>query len=327
MKEQTDWRYITPVYNLCSFLNIVPPHNFGEKTTPLALRCKLFRICHILLVLVVFIHSYCGRITYVYGYLNGPVAITDQISSIALSTLNILMPLLSNFCNLQSVKEFQNKCLDLSKCEDFKGHTRKSLIKQLIVFHILIAVVFISDGVFWLRKLGWGIYMYYVGRIVMCYIFFIAMFLMIHSAAIISRFFISMNKLLEKMLNNIISHYDFENFDTVDLKIHFIFNEFKSQQTRQRAYQHQDLRKIRICYNKICDLVELFNKIYGFLILNAVVIVIAVVINCSVLFLVYALIRVESIDGNQFGLELILISMALIVFLMVSGMLKFCAIF
>lgn len=308
MHTQADWSYVKSLYIMCNILGFLPPHKFGADVTPVTLCYKLYTLCLIFLTIALFVDSWYGRENYVYDTMDVTVAITDKIANVALSLVNVVLRFFFVFWNSKILKTFINKTYEISKKTEFKCFTPKCFNLQFIIFNVYMTFIILFDGYVWNSTQGFKVFRFYIGRSVMYYVSNVVVFFMFHSALIIKHLFTSLNFSLKTTLKNIFKVKNPEHVLT-PTKIKTI--------TTSCA----DLKRLRVYYNQICDLVDNFNKLYGLGILSVIIFAISYILNLTDLLLVYA-VRKSKMQGFSYGNDLIILSVLWMMTLLVSHITK-----
>ncbi|CAH1374173.1 unnamed protein product [Tenebrio molitor] len=297
MKQENNWQYLKPLYNLCNVLAITPPHQFGNSATAVSARFKIYTVIHIVGNVVLYIHSSYGRETFVYPVLESTVALTDKLANLILALFNVATRVILIFYNDKITKAFFSQGYQLSKQETLTSYCKRSFIAQFAAFNLYMFVLLMFDGYFWINSIGLTIFQFYFGRSLMYYSLVTTMFLISHSVLPLKHLFASLGVGLETIVKNLVCDSD--------ARREYFVAEFKmSKNLRRLKYHHADLRIVRKHYNTICTLVDDFNTMYGFIILMVILVVVAYVLNLTDLLLVYGVTKVKDIDGVQFGTDL-----------------------
>jgi hypothetical protein len=311
MKQENNWQYLKPLYNLCNVLAITPPHQFGNSATAVSARFKIYTAIHIVGNVVLYIHSSYGRETFVYPVLESTVALTDKLANLILALFNVATRVIFIFYNDKITKAFFSQGYQLSKQETLTSYCKRSFTAQFAAFNLYMFVLLMFDGYFWINSIGLTIFQFYLGRSLMYYSLVTTMFLISHSVLPLKHLFASLGVGLETIVKNLVCDSD--------ARREYFVAEFKmSKNLRRLKYHHADLRIVRKHYNTICTLVDDFNTMYGFIILMVILVVVAYVLNLTDLLLVYGVTKVKDIDGVQFGTDLTVICGLWIVTLLVS---------
>lgn len=310
-KEVTDWRNMKPLYYLCNFLAVTPPHILGNTVTPVSKCFKIYTVIHIFIIIGLYIHSSYGRENFVYGSMNMTVAITDKIANFMLTFFNVSLRIILVFQKGKVIKTFFNEGYELSKQDMFNCCSRRSFRLNFAIFNLYMVVLLLFDAYLWINSVGVRMFQYYVGRSFTYYVCNTTIFLIFHSVLPIKRFFASLGVAFDKIMKNLICE--------IDARKEIFLSDFKSAKSvPQIKFNCYDLRRIRKNYNSICELVDAFNNIYGFAMLEIIIVVITYVLNLTDLFLVYGVSKTRNIEGAHFGTNLVILCALWITTLLVS---------
>lgn len=300
-KEKTDLNYLKPLYSLCNFLAITPPHIYGNSVNPVSLRFKMFTVLNIFIIIVLYVHSSFGRENYIYPNMDGTVALTDKIANFTLTFFNIILRFMLVFYNGKTMKKFFNLGFELSTQNIFECYCKRTFRIHLLIFNIYMITLVIFDAYLWINSVGLRMFQYYLGRSLTYYMCNISIFLIFHSVLPIKHFFSSLGTSLETVIKNLVCD------DDDDGRKEYIISEFKIRNSSESNCNCCDLRKIRKYYNSICEMVDYFNDIFGLIILMVIAVVITYVLNLTDLLLVYGVSKGKKIDGVQYGTDLIIL--------------------
>ncbi|XP_015832937.2 putative gustatory receptor 28b [Tribolium castaneum] len=299
MKEVPGWRNMKPLYYLCNFLAVTPPHSLGNTVTPVSLRFKLYTIVHIFIIIALYAHSSYGRENFIYGSMNMTVAITDKIANFMLTFFNVSLRIILVFSKGKVIKSFFNQGYELSKQEIFNCCSKKSFRMNFAIFNLYMVLLLLFDAYLWISSVGVRMFQYYIGRSFTYYVCNTTIFLIFHSVLPIKRFFTSLGIAFDNIMKNLICE--------IDGRHEFFLAEFKSAKTPPNKLNCYDLRRVRKNYNSICELVDAFNNIYGLAMLEIIIVVITYVLNLTDLFLVYGMSKSRNIEGVSFGTNLVIL--------------------
>ncbi|RZC39611.1 uncharacterized protein BDFB_000669 [Asbolus verrucosus] len=298
-KQVADCRYIKPLYTLCNILAILPPHVFGNNPSRTSVCFKIYTVIHIFIAVGIYIHSSYGRENYVYNIMDVTVSLTDKLANFTLSSFNVVLRFILVFYNDRTIKTFLNDAYEISKQSEFVCFTTRSFQMQFLAFNLYMAFLLVFDTFVWIRSVGFKMFQFYLGRSLMYYTCNTMIFFMFQSALLIKHLFASLNNSLETITKNLVCN---------DVRRQYILTEFKMVKSSTITnYQCFDIKRIRKLHNKICSLVDSFNDAYGFVILSVILVIITYILNLTDLVLVYAVDKTKSIDGAQYGAELIIL--------------------
>lgn len=309
MKVKRDANYIRPLYIWCNILGILPLYNFQEDISAVSNRFKIFTIFHIMITISIFGYSDYGRKTFLYGDLDMTVVATDKIAHVLLTFLNVAARYLFIFHHGEKVKQFFNSAYCVSKKCDLYLFTHQSFTIQFICVNLYIAFLLIFDSFVWIGSLGLRIFKFYAGRSLLYYISNIIIFLMFQTSIMIQHFLKSVNSSLDTTLKNLICN---------DVRREYFLAEFRINGLTKTDYTFSDVKKIRILYSQICDLVDKFNAIFGFIILITTLFAVSYMLNLTDLALVYALNKSRNIQGSEYGFDLMILCILWMTTLLVS---------
>jgi hypothetical protein len=300
MEPHTDLSYVRPLHRLCNILAILPPHELGNRPTPVSFAFKFYTCVHIFIVLAIYAYSSYGREKYVYASLDITVVITDKLANLTFTLLNVLLRVFFTFRSSNAFKTFLNSSYHISRKREFNCLTRARFNTHFVIFNLYMAAILIFDAYVWITSLGLNVFQFYVGRSIMFYVCNTTVFWIFQSALLIKHLFTSLNSLLEITLKNV------------------CVSEYIAELRNRTNYRCSDLKQVRRYHNNICDLVDDFNRIYGIIVLAVTVCTICYVLNLTDILLVYASDSAKDIQGSRYGCELSIVCLSWIATLLVS---------
>ncbi|KAJ3664567.1 hypothetical protein Zmor_000124 [Zophobas morio] len=298
-KPKSDLCYLKPLYTLCNFLAITPPHSYGSCVTSVSIRFKMYTLLHIAIDLLLYVHSSYGRENYIYQTMDVTVALTDKIANFMLTFFNVMLRVVLIFANGKTTKLFYNQMYDLSVHDLFEACSPRVFRIHFAIFNFYMVALILSDAYLWINSVGVRMFQYYVGRSFTYYMCNLSIFLIFHSVLPIKHFFASLGTFLETLVKNLVCSDD-------DGRKEYVLSEFRIQSVPVKDSCY-DLRKVRKYYNSICDMVDNFNQIYGLAILMVIIVVITYVLNLTDLLLVYGVSKDKNIGGASYGTDLIIL--------------------
>lgn len=299
-KRRYDFRYITFLTTVCSFLGISPSYNWKQQRF-----CK----CHILLRLNAFAMSFSIILSYIltarrrYNFflqsIVSQIAI-DVMSSASTVFVNITAMLSVNFWNVNNHVRLLNGFLEIDealhqhvtpkKASNFRFYAELVSSQTLLLYNVCTTIdVFV-------RTPGTEYVSHYITEHIIRYHAFIIVNLMYN-------YLLSMRFRFES-LNESLAEVYFGNLHLMDVperlgKINGVPTQFRSMMDMSLSLSFKRIQKLFKIYVKLLDQVYLFNYLFGW-------IMFAIMINVltSILLLLYMALRIK-IDARMVVVNII----------------------
>lgn len=241
--------FISPIYKWCSYTLQTPPYDFAKKTTNVTFRIKLATIVYILVLLFGFAFSVYGKIKLMYAH-QQLLLITKIIDGILLvvQLLASIMISCSILVQSEDIKLFLNifELLD-ERLDINRENTRRKCWKftiEIVVMHAFFFTALFYDGYVWCTVVKFEFYSTILMKSLLYFPYILLFLLTWNFIWAINVRFKLLNKHLRKYVRN-----------GIRLEIGKI--------NANAPIEKLSVKDIIKLYRKLCQLIGLFNKIYG----------------------------------------------------------------
>ncbi|KAJ8941036.1 hypothetical protein NQ318_015512 [Aromia moschata] len=254
---------------------------------------KFYAIILQLAIIVGFCYSVYGKQTPLFDTYSYIVKLVDQIATFVLTLTNISTITLTVFCY---PKKFGKILRDLSHFDSRVSCVFKRkmclFVFTVIAFHVMVAITIIMDWYAWSSGVGFNMYKFYVARDFQIYHVSVTMLLVFWMAVEIGCRFSALNDLLTKVSANFCY-----------VKLDGPSKEFAHR--AQLKLNYRGIKSIAKLHNFLCDILNDFNRIFGLILLFAVVFFITFIVLYTIALITYTIMD-DSINGVTFGVTLLL---------------------
>lgn len=293
--------YIKPIYQLANFLALSPPYNFDyiEKKTK-AGNYKYYPVIFVSFIISAYCYGMYGSVKKIYPY--------SQTTTVVIQILFYFLIVLSNVISMLGGGFYSWKSWNLmldtfskvdSQVNFYKSEStsNKTFYFQIFVGHVFLFIVFGFDIYVGVENYGMDIYQYYMCVRFQLYFILIEVILMCNFAISIKKRFKYFNDILRKISWN-------EN------KLFVIKSKQKSitSLSLNSFGKLTDLKSITRMFTVLSELVELYNKIFGWQILILMGIVLLSLLESFNFIMVYGISTKETF-GRKSPIDMIALSL------------------
>ncbi|CAH0552645.1 unnamed protein product [Brassicogethes aeneus] len=159
-------------------------------------------------------------------------------------------------------------------------------LKSFVPYFLGVTLVMCFDSWMWISTVGWDWFQYYIARDIKYAQMCIMMYLMFTLGRVIQSRFNALNRMLKKVVHSIVQ------------------NENETNGSGTYLSTKPDLKTLSKSYNDLCELVDLYNFLFGVIIVCVALSTIAILLNNAVLAINYSFNK-DDMDGIGFGLNLL----------------------
>lgn len=261
--SENDITYIYKLLKFSSALRISPPVNYNSQRE--IKRYKWSAVLIIILLLVGTSFTIYGIIKYLVPNVKKSSAVLSLITTLTLCLLNIISILVA-LLNVHTWNNFLNfvKYIDrkLNKYSSGDNNNYKTLYAEILIIHMVLASIFGYDAYILYSNYGWNMLKYYIFKYVLFYYCFVCIIVILHFASALRSRFRRINNLLIK---------------TNDL--HNMINYFIPNGTPQ-IDNLKSINDVTEFYLLLTELVDMFNKIFGWQIFFMTETIIILLLEC-----------------------------------------------
>lgn len=275
--------YKYPLYFISLINGLSPPLKLRDYQVKPSFFYKCYSVLLVILIISISIYSGYGRVVYVYKYLLQTVRINDMLQQILLTfsccfaILKIALhgnnSLKLFFSKLRTVDTYLSTVTDLHE-------NKKLYYLRFLLFHLVLAILCISDYLVWSNAMGYDIWFYYSFRLYMIYANLIVVLqLLEYTSNLQVRFSVVNEKLLDTFL-----HCSNDHDQNVKMKI---LKELSKKNLIVVCTKYLPVKELIYIHDLLCDVVELINNIYGFkifLFVLSIIVTSVLVLNTVFLF-------------------------------------------
>ncbi|XP_028130736.1 putative gustatory receptor 39b [Diabrotica virgifera virgifera] len=242
-----DINYIYDLLKFTELLAVTPPLNRKKQELT---NYKYYHIIVILLIIIFAVYSSYGIIVYFIPKFNGTSTTLRLICIIVITIMNVLSVLIAA-CNVDTWNMFLNVFKHLDQKLKYQSRSENNILKlELSTFYLVLLSIFGYDAYVWYCNYHWDLFKFTLFKYVNFIHGNVMMLVILHFAAALSNRYKRINNLL-------IKSNDFYN----------IFNCLIVKGSEEKLNNLKSIKEVTDYYLLLSDLVEMFNKLFGWQIL------------------------------------------------------------
>lgn len=255
MKKYHSIQSIKYLYYISSILGIAPFFNFKSNKYCTSIIHAGYSVTWCILEIGFTLYDVIGRISHSYVDLNVPAIFMDVLSlflqtvTMVYLTIHLTLYRKNKFQMLiEDLNDFDKKCCNMQLDE----RPNKIFYLKVFIYHLIFVLFCASDAYMWNKRLGFRVLRYYISRYVQVYKFVTFAFLFYNYVLIINDRFVYLNDTLVKYVT--LSNNSYLIHDC-------------TQETMVNNAEEDSIKKFNCLYTSMYDTVNLFNEVFGCIIL------------------------------------------------------------
>lgn len=246
MNKYKDIKSIRPIFYLSNVLATAPTYSFKSQECSFAKLHCIYSMFILILVLIMCLWSIQGRYSWNYKAMKATMITLDMLSFITLLILNCLSILKLVLWPDNKFRKFLNllRLFDAKSHIPVIDHIPGCFIIEMCFYQMYLIGFYVCDSMFWLTHFHISYFKYYLFRYVQYYQCVTLGFLITQYAKLITDRFKYINDMLKtsKKISG-------DNISYLTDKKHLI--------------DYNNIKRAHILYNDLCIIVDLFNTVFG----------------------------------------------------------------
>nr|QBB73007.1 gustatory receptor [Protaetia brevitarsis] len=290
--RDTNIRYITPLFKLCTLLCIIPPYDFRNYKFTICIKYRIYRALVLVFLLGGAVYCFISKVLYTFDMIQNTVVVVNVLAYISFFLINVTSVTSANFNNFKSLDKFMNELVSIDRkllAYHITNKTKTSTWLWLEIFlnHVVLFFVMLFDGTLWYLASDNKFHFYMLYENLQKYHTHILSHLMVNLIICLKhRYRIANNLLAEAVKQR----------DVVNISTKILFKPYKD------VYTVKNVIKIFIGLNRM---IEYFNKIYGWTLLCIHINIIASLLVSLDFIIEFS--SESNILRDKYGLEFILL--------------------
>ncbi|XP_028130739.1 gustatory and pheromone receptor 39a-like [Diabrotica virgifera virgifera] len=238
-----DINYIYDLLKFAEIAAVTPPLNRKKQELT---NFKYYHIIVIVLTIIFAAYSSYGIIVYFIPRFNGTSTTLRLICVIIIALLNILSVLVAA-CNVHTWNMFLKVFKHLDQKLKYQSQKENNILKvELSMYYLVLFTIFGYDAYIWYSNYHWDLFKFVLFKYVSFIHANVMMLVILHFASALSNRYKKINNLL-------IKSNDFHN----------IFNSLIGKGSKDKLNNLKSIKEVTDYYLLLSDLVEMFNKLFG----------------------------------------------------------------
>lgn len=283
------------LYKIANVLCVAPILDFEKGVCVRSTLFDYYAFVVLFAVIGVSAYSLYGRFLVVYPALVTTHIFIDAAAYIMTTFANVYAIIKLSIWKNEDFKTFLVNLENFDKIINYSsimsGKRNCAFYIEMLAYHLFLIAFCIYDAVVWVSTLGFSTYRTYIFRYFQYYQLMTLCFLIYNYVIVIKHRFGYVNDKLEISIK-------------ISNKISIITDVALKRRLASTIPEVNTIRDIANLYTTLCDIVEIFNKIFGFIILTLATNIILGLLLPLNLALVYSVPGNPHIEGVKYGAEL-----------------------
>ncbi|XP_017776024.1 PREDICTED: putative gustatory receptor 28b [Nicrophorus vespilloides] len=291
---KTNIRSLETLHTLCKTMAILPPVNLCNVED---YKSKyLYGSAAACLLLFSYVYTIYGKIVYVQKTMSVTGFVIDVGSDLTLIVANLISIVGINLMNGNIVSIFLTNMkkidIDFQYIPSESKHPNIRFVMEMVLIHIYMIIFFTYNLYTWMSTLGMHIYkFFFLKDFQSYYIIVLAMLLRNYAYAI---------KYRMEVLNGILTRGEWSQTNNI------CANYSGSASAKIKTKQQWTLKKITKQFTNLTNLIDLYNKIFGWQFVSLYIVIVFNLLLPINLALIYGS-GEKDIDGFKYGSELVIV--------------------
>lgn len=235
-----------PIFYLSNLFATAPVYSFKSQECLCSKVHSIYSILILITILIMCTWSIDGRYRYVYKYMKSSAIILDFLSFLTLMILNCLATLKLVLLPHNLFRQFLNtlRMFDCKSRIPLMDYIPRCFVIEMFTYQIYFILFCIIDTIFWLKSYDIFYFKYYLFRYVQYYQFITLGFLITQYAKLITDRF--------KYINDLLSNSKKQSVLSESLLLE-----------KRLLIEYNNIKKAHVLYVDLTAIVEMFNKVFG----------------------------------------------------------------